>query len=280
LLLLYEIVEEHAEVPIINEGREENIVFYLQDIISDLQESKIFKSVLTYEYINLFYSIGIFSINEIEKYRDSTEKTEIKKNLRLFLIELLRDFITNLLLERKEIYSDGKIITKSEIKKILEELNQSNINNFISKPILKIFEKIETYYQEKIEEQDCIIYLRLKSLQLINLLDDIVDWILEFENYLKPYDEITLNIRKTINNINSEIQRRTENFENSAQFIYEEKVKAEVKTLIDNKITKLNHMLDFYQQETSKTINQEFPELENIKNMLKKYTIESTKIQK
>ncbi|MCK4238704.1 MAG: hypothetical protein KAX33_06250, partial [Candidatus Lokiarchaeota archaeon] len=124
---LCEIVEQHAEVPIINEGREENIVFYLHDIISDLQESKIFKSVLIYEYINLFYSMGIFSINEIEEYRDSTEKAEIKKNLRLFLIELLRDFIFNLLLERKEIYDDGKIITKSEIKKILEELNQSDI---------------------------------------------------------------------------------------------------------------------------------------------------------
>ncbi len=275
-----EIVEQHAEVPIINEGREENIVFYLHDIISDLQESKIFKSVLIYEYINLFYSMGIFSINEIEEYRDSTEKAEIKKNLRLFLIELLRDFIFNLLLERKEIYDDGKIITKSEIKKILEELNQSDIYNFISKPILKIFEKIETYYQKRIEEQDCIIHLRLKNLQLINLLDDIVDWILEFEYYLKPYDEITLNIRKTINNINSEIQRRTENFENSAQSIYEEKVKAEVKDVIDNKIAKLNHMLNFYQQETSKTINQEFPELENIKNMLRKYTVETTKIQK
>ncbi|MCK4238646.1 MAG: hypothetical protein KAX33_05945, partial [Candidatus Lokiarchaeota archaeon] len=86
--------------------------------------------------------------------------------------------------------------------------------------------------------------------------------------------------RKTINNINSEIQRRTENFENSAQSIYEEKVKAEVKDVIDNKIAKLNHMLNFYQQETSKTINQEFPELENIKNMLRKYTVETTKIQK
>ncbi len=224
--------------------------------------------------------MGIFSINEIEEYRDSTEKAEIKKKLRLFLIELLRDFIFNLLLERKEIYDDGKIITKSEIKKILEEFNQSNINNFISKPILKIFEKIETYYQKRIEEQDCIVHLRLKNLQLINLLDDIVDWILEFEYYLKPYDEITLNIRKTINNINSEIQRRTENFENSAQSIYEEKVKAEVKDVIDNKIAKLNHMLNFYQQETSKTINQEFPELENIKNMLRKYTVETTKIQK
>lgn len=277
---LYEITKEHGEIPIINEDRENNSIFYIHDIISDFKESSNFKSVLIYDYLYLCYSIGFFSINKIEKFKDSTEKAEIKKKLRSFFIELLKDFITNLLLQRNEIYDDKKIITKREINSILEELNQSDINNFISKTILKIFEKIETYYQDKIEEQDCTTHLNLKKRQLVKLLDDIVDWILEFENYLKPYDEITLNIRKTINNINSEIVRKVEGFETSAQSIYEEKVKAEVKTLIDNKIAKLNHMLSFYQQETSKTINQEFPELENIKNMLRKYTLETTKIQK
>lgn len=277
---LYEITKKHGEIPFINEGRENNSVFYIHDIISDFKESSNFKSVLIYDYLYLCYSIGIFYINKIEKFKDSTEKAEIKKKLRSFFIELLKDFITDLLLQRNEIYDEIKIITKRELNKILEELKQGDINNFISKTIFKIFEKIETYYQEKIEEQDCTAQLNLKKRQIVKLLDEIVDWILEFENYLKPYDEVTLNIRKTINNINSEIQRRVEIFENSAQSIYEENVKAEVKTLIDNKMAKLNHMLDFYQQETSKTINQEFPELENIKNMLRKYTVETTKIQK
>jgi len=277
---LYDITKEHTQNSIINENRQNNNIFYLHDIISDSQKSRELESELIYDYFYLFYTIGVFYINKVEIFKDSTQKINIKEKLRSFLIDLLKDFIISLISQSDEIYHEIKIIKKKEITATLEKLRQKDINNFISKIIFEIYEKFETYYQERLEEPDCINKFNLKNRQLIKLLDDIVDWILEFENDLKPYDEITSNIKKTINNVSSEILRRQEEFENYAQSIYEEKVKAEAKSLIDKKMDKLNNLLDYYQQETSRTLNQEFPELENIKNMLRNYKLETIEIQK
>jgi hypothetical protein len=204
----------------------------------------------------------------------------VKKNLRGFYTKLFKSFLNDFLLGIDEYFKDEKIVSLEDIKENLHDINDIDINSSVSAIILKIYEKIEFHFQEIFEDPKCVKNYGINVNKIHDFLSQIEDWVLKFEGYLKPYDDITAPIKKTLYNLKSEITRKEEEFETYIESINEEKIRTEGKTVIDKHIKRISEMLSYYQQEISKTLSEEFPELKSVRKLLKQYKQETLEIEK
>ncbi|MBY8990305.1 MAG: hypothetical protein KGD58_06085 [Candidatus Lokiarchaeota archaeon] len=237
-----------------------------------------------------FFSELTYLLNQnktIEEYQGDEfinilERKEIIQNLKNFIKPLLKDLnlekSEDIIAEIKEFNLKDK-----QIGADLEDLKKQKIGIFLPKIVDYYILGLEKKFQEKIhddtepEEFEKIAnFYYTKIDQFYSKIQEIEDWVLTLENYLKPYDSITESWRKIFSNVGSEIYRRKNEYLSFIKTVKDEDVRINIRNFIKGKISELNDIIRTYEDETSLIIKEEFPQLTQIREILKKY---SEKIQ-
>ena len=77
-----------------------------------------------------------------------------------------------------------------------------------------------------------------KTDHVLSKVDEIDTWLLKFDQFLKPYETITLSLKKTFANLTSEIYRRKDEYTAYLNSIKDEGLRVDIRTYVDGKITK------------------------------------------
>ena len=241
------------------------------------------------EKIN-FFSEMTYLLNQnkfIEEYQGDEfinilERKEIIQNLKDFIKPLLKELLLenskDIIVEIKDFNLKDKNIDAD-----LESLRDQKIGVFLPKIVDYYILGLEKKFQEKIhddtetEEFEKIAnFYYTKIDQFYSKIQEIEDWVLTLENYLKPYASITESLRKIFSNVGSEIYRRKNEYLSFIKTVKDEDVRVNIRNFIKLKISELNEIIRTYEDETSLIIKEEFPQLTQIKEILKRY---SEKIQ-
>ena len=171
-----------------------------------------------------------------------------------------------------------------------ETLAQQKFTEFLPKLIEYYFLSVDKNLQNLLNdiegtETDEFVKLINSYREKVNAIslniDEIDTWILRFDKYLIPYENITENLKKTLSRLNSELLRKKEEYQNYLASIKDEGLRVELRKFVDDKILKVNAMMSDYEDKTSVIIREELPQLKEIRELLRDYKmkIESIKSQ-
>ncbi|MHA1584153.1 MAG: hypothetical protein ACTSWL_02780, partial [Promethearchaeota archaeon] len=96
-------------------------------------------------------------------------------------------------------------------------------------------------------------------------------WIDDQTDLLQPWVQIGRRMKKSLNSLRGEINQKLEDFEQYAQSLQEHNTKMELEDIISNKIHELESLLNEYQETTAPIIDRNFPEIEELKKIVKDY---------
>ena len=236
-----------------------------EDLIFLLNKNKIFEEFAGEEFINIVerkdivYNLkakmrpfilstiedklkGIFNeIIELNKKYD-LEGPKGKSDVNALMKERFKEFLPKIV----ECYFLGLDKT---FQSIINEADERNIDEFV---------KIVNSYYEKIDN-------------LSSKIDEIDTWLLNFDQFLKPYENVTKSLKKTLANLISEIYRRKDEYKIYLNSIKDEGLRVDIRAYVDRKIAEVNKLISSYEDETSKIIKEELPQLRRIRELLSEY---------
>jgi len=245
-----------------------------QYFLSKNEEKINFFSELTYILVQL----RLIEEYQGDEFINILERKEIIQNLKHFVKPLLKEF---LLENSKEIIAEIKEfnLKDKQIETDLENLKDKKIGVFLPKIVDYFILGLEKKFQEKIHDdtetdefEKIANFYYTKIDQFYSKIQEIEDWVLTLENYLKPYDSITEPWRKIFANVGSEIYRRKNEYLSFIKTVKDEDVRVNIRNFIKGKISELNELIRTYEDETSLIIKEEFPQLTQIREILKRYT--------
>ncbi|MFX1411500.1 MAG: hypothetical protein ACFFA6_14205, partial [Promethearchaeota archaeon] len=258
--------KQHKKEKILSFHFDELYQYYLS---KDEQKIKPYLD-LTY----LLYVNNIFEEYESEEFINILERKEIIQRLQ----DLARPLARNVIADKLK-----NVIDEIEDLYLTEKDNIFNINSLLNEKIGTFFPKIVEFYinalekkfQEKIndveqskefEEIASFYYSKIDNFS--SIIDEIEDWILRFENFLKPYENITNSLKKTLASVTSEIFRRKNEYLNFIDTVKNEDLRVNIRNFIDEKISEVNELIRAYEDQTSLIIKKEFPQLKHIREIL------------
>ncbi len=226
------------------------------------------------DLIYLLYKNNIFEEYEGEKFINILERKEVIQYLKDFArplaISIIKDKLRNILDEIEEFLLSEKD-SKTNIKSILDQ----NIGIFFPQIVEIYINGIEKKFQEKINDvnqstefEEIANYYYRKIDNFSSIIDNIEDWILRFENHLKPYENITNSLKKILSNVASEIFRRKNEYLNFIETVKNEELRVGIRDFITEKISAVNDLIRTYEDQTSLIIKEEFPQLKHIREIL------------
>jgi len=290
----------------------------LQEYIKDLIEAKTQKKIKSwkevllslhfnelYQYflskyekqINVFddllfllYRKNIIEEHQGEEFINILERKEVVNNLKIkmrpLILALIKDKLEG---DIKEIESLDKQydLTGSGTGKInVEELLNQKFKDFLPKLVDYYFKGLDKRFQKIANQVDnpeefieVVNSCYNKIDKFASKIDEIDTWILRFDNILKPYENITDSLKKSIGNLSSEIYRRKEEYLNYMSNIRDEGLRIELRNFVDKKIEEVNKLIHSYEDETSVIIREELPQLKEIRDLLKDYKEKIDKIK-
>jgi len=222
------------------------------------------------DLIYLLYKNNIFEEYEGEEFINILERKEVIQHLKDFVrplaISIIKDKMKNVLDEVEEFLLSDKD-SKTNIKSILNQ----KIGIFFPKIVEIFINGIEKKFQEKINDvnqskefEEIANFYYGKIDNFSSTIDDIEDWILRFENHLKPYENITNSLKKILSNVASEIFRRKNEYLNFIETVKNEELRVGIRDFITEKISVVNDLIRAYEDQASLIIKEEFPQLKHI----------------
>ncbi|NHJ23939.1 MAG: hypothetical protein EAX89_05160 [Candidatus Lokiarchaeota archaeon] len=290
----------------------------LQEYIKDLIEAKTQKKIKSwkevllslhfnelYQYflskyekqINVFddllfllYRKNIIEEHQGEEFINILERKEVVNNLKIkmrpLILALIKDKLEG---DIKEIENLDKQydLTGTGIGKLnVEELLNQKFKDFLPKLVDYYFKGLDKRFQKIANQVDnpeefieVVNSCYNKIDKFASKIDEIDTWILRFDNILKPYENITDSLKKSIGNLSSEIYRRKEEYLNYMSNIRDEGLRIELRNFVDKKIEEVNKLIHSYEDETSVIIREELPQLKEIRDLLKDYKEKIDKIK-
>ncbi len=248
------------------------------------------KTAIYDDFVYLLYNNGIFEEYEGDKFVNILERKEtienLKKKMRPVVIELVIDLLEGPLKEIEELDQKYDLSGQGIGKLDLESLMSKKFSELLPKIVDLYFKGLDKQFQAKIknisdpEEFVKIINLNYKKVdEFATEIDEIDTWIMKFDTIIKPYTSITVNLRKTLANIISELLRRKEEYLNYLNNIKDESFRVDVRIFVDSKIAEVNKMITSYENETSLIIKEELPQLKQIRDLLSNYKLKIDEIK-
>ena len=222
-------------------------------------------------------------INVLER-KETIKK--LKEKIRPFILALIRDKLEENIKEIEDM--DKKYdLTGSGLGKVnLNALMDQKFKDFLPKIVDFYFKGLDKRFQmvaNQVENPEEFIEVVNTCYNKINnfatKVDEIDTWILRFDNILKPYENITDSLKKSIANLSSEIYRRKEEYLNYMSNIRDESLRIELKKYVDERIDAVNKIINSYEDETSVIIREELPQLKQIRDLLSEYKGKIDKIK-
>jgi len=248
------------------------------------------KTAIYDDFIYLLYKNGIFEEYEGDKFVNVLERKEtvenLKKKMRPVVLELIKDLLGETLQQIEELDQKFDLNGHGIGKLNLEGLMSQKFSELLPKIVDLYFKGLDKQSQGGInnisdpEEFVKIINLSYKKVDdFAAKIDEIDTWIMKFDAIIKPYTNITANIKKTLANIISEVIRRKEEYLNYLNNIKDESFRVDVRMFVDTKIAEVNKMITSYENETSLIIKEELPQLKQIKDLLSNYKLKIAEIK-
>ncbi len=239
------------------------------------------------DFIYLLYKNNIFSDYSSEEFINILERKGVVQNLRdfmwPFIVSLIEDKLEALISEVKQYDAKRRIEEKQEFN--FDLLAQQKLTEFLPKLIEYYFLMIDKNLQNLLNQIETtetdefikIINSNKEKLDAISSkIDEIDTWILRFDKYLKPYENITESLKKTLSRLNDDLLRRKEEYQNYLTSIKDEGLRVELRRFVDDRILEVNSMMGDYEDKASVIIREELPQLREIRDLLRDY---KTKIE-
>ena len=273
-------------------GSEPLPIFHFNELFQYFIENH-HKHELAYsDFIYLMYKNNIFADDSGEEFINILERKGVVQNLkdtmRPFIVYLIEDKLEALISEVKEFDKKHRLDEKQDFN--FEMLTQQKFTEFLPKLIEYYFLSVDKNLQNllnHIEGTETDEFVKLinsyrEKVDAISLnIDEIDTWVLRFDKYLKPYENITESLKKTLSRLNSELLRRKEEYQTYLTSVKDEGLRVELRKFVDDRILEVNAMMSDYEDKTSVIIREELPQLKVIRDLLRDYKtkIESIKSQ-
>ncbi|MFX1317034.1 MAG: hypothetical protein ACFE9T_14320 [Promethearchaeota archaeon] len=225
----------------------------------------------------LLYVNNIFEEYESEEFINILERKEVIQHLQDLIRPLTRNIIADKLKNVIDEIEDFHL-TEKDSKLNIKALLNEKMGTFFPKIVEYYINALEKKFQEKINDVDqskefeeiaSFYYNKIDDFS--SIIDDIEDWILRFENFLKPYENITNSLKKTLVNVSSEIFRRKNEYLNFIETVKNEDLRVSTRKFVDEKISGINELITAYEDQTSLIIKEEFPQLKHIREIFSDY---------
>ncbi len=267
----------------VKKAKKENIKTFHFDEIYQFYLSKDETQIKYYtDLIYLLYKNNGFEIYQGEEFINILERKEVIENLKKFINPLLKDFIIDRL---RNIFVELEDFDLNENLESLDidALKKQKISNFLPKIVDLYIKGLEKKFQKKIQDviesekfEEIANFYYQKIEEFSGIIDDMENWILTLEPYLKPYENITESLKKIFSNLTSEIFRRKSEYLTFIKTVKDEELRVIIRRFVTEKITQINELIRNYEDETSIIIREEFPQLKKVKEILNEY---NSKIQ-
>ncbi len=266
--------------------KKEKILTFQFDEIYQFFQSKNENKIKFYaDLIYLLYLNKHFEEYHGEEFINILERKEVIENLTNFIQPLLKQLIEektkDVLVEIEEFD-----LKEKDLEINLKNLKEQKISVFLPKIVDYYIVGLEKRFQEKIhnvieaekfEEIANFYYQKIDNFS--NVFTDIEDWVLSFENLLKPYENITSGLRKIFTNLSSEIFRRKNEYLTFIKTVKDEELRVGVRKFISDKISEVNDLIRTYEDEASLIIKEEFPQLKRVKEILNEFNLKINNIK-
>lgn len=255
--------------------KEEGILSFHFDELYQYFLSKDEGNIRTYsDLIYLLYKNNIFEEYEGEEFINILERKEVIHHLKDFARPLAKSVIKDKLgtiLDEIEEFLLAEKDNKTNLKSILDQ----NIGIFFPQLVEIYINGIERKFQERIDDvnqskefEEIANFYYTKIDNFSSIVDEIEDWILRFENHLRPYENITNSLKKILSNVASEIFRRKNEYLSFIETVKNEELRVIIRDFITKKISAVNDLIREYEDQTSLIIKEEFPQLKHIREIL------------
>jgi len=275
----------------------------VQDLILSFHFDELHQYFLTIQgksidpYNDLIYLLYINNIisdyEKDEEFVNVLERKEItqnlKKKLRPVIISLINDKLKDNLEEIIELDTQFDLEGRGQKGKLnLKALMGQKFSEFLPKIIDLYFKGIDKRFQiiindmkeENVEDFIKTVHSYYDRIDEFSSKIDVVDaWILKLDEILKPYQNITTTLKKTISSLSSEIFRRKNEYMAYVESIRDEELRVDVRNFVDGKISEVNKMISTYEDQTSLLIREELPQLKEIRELLSDYKAKIEKIK-
>ncbi|MFX1386093.1 MAG: hypothetical protein ACFE9M_02655, partial [Promethearchaeota archaeon] len=240
-------------------SKDENKIKFYTDLLYLLYLNKIFEAYQGEEFINILERKEV--VQNLKNYIRPLLKQVIEEKLHDIIVEI-EDFD----LKEKEFTVNSKTLKEQKISTFLPKIVdyyiaglekgfQEQIHDIIE---AEKFEEIANFYYQKIDK-------------FSSKINEIEDWILNIENFLNPYENITVSLRKIFSNVSSEIYRRKNEYLTFIKTVKDEEFRVEIRKFVSEKISEVNDLIRIYEDEASIILKEEFPQLKKIRRILNDY---------
>ncbi|MHA1660375.1 MAG: hypothetical protein ACTSUT_14785 [Promethearchaeota archaeon] len=250
--------------------QDDNINFS-SDLIYLLHQNKIFEEHETEEFVNILERKEI--IQKLKNFMHLIIKTLLEDQLKDILEEIIK------LDEEFKLENDGGNIN---LKSLLEQkisIFLPKIINYYLNGLEKKYKRITNDLVESDEIKNIISFYSEKIELFSTIIVRITKQVDDFEQYLKPYENITDSLKKTFFSLNSEILRRKTEYLYYLKTIKNEKIRDNIRKYISEKISETNKLINTYQDDTSIILREEFPQLKKIGEILNEYKLKINEIK-
>lgn len=207
----------------------------------------------------IFYYLR--SLKYIEKtdndFKDSLTRKTIKKNLKSNIKD---QYLGNLMKLSKGLIKSKKALS-GKLDKIIPRISLGLERDLESK-ILAMDEKSDEEKEIAFKEEITRIY---------TFLDIQRNWLLGLEEYLGDYSDILDKHLRIISEVESELERKADDFIRYLDSIIEQSVRSELDQEINAKIEKLESLLKDYEETTATIIHKESPESKKLEEILENF---------
>ena len=234
------------------------------------------------DVIYLLFQNNIFEDYSSADFINVLERKEVVQNLRKKMRPVVVSIISSKLApiineikaydEKDQLDEHGKIdfenIFKQNYSEFLPQIidyyftvldkQLHNMMNNIEETSTGDFVNVIKTYREKIDD-------------IASSIDNVDTWILRFDRYLHPYENITESLKKTISGLNNELIRRKEEYQNYLNSVRDEGLRLEVRKFIDERIDSVNEIISDYEDKASLIIREELPQLKEMRDLLRDY---------
>ena len=285
---------EADSVKKIKSRKEKIYSFHFDELYQFILSQEKEKLEIYFDLVYFLYKKGyIEEFEKEEEFINVLERKEVQKNLKKVMKPFILSFIKN---------NFDPIL--SEIQRLNEEFDiddlhqkgsfnkaallRENFAELLSKIVNLYFSGLDKKFQalvSDIDDQETNKFVKIIDLfyskidTLAAFIDEFDNWLLGFDEFLKPYQTITSSLKKTLASLNSEIFRRKEEYANYLVSIKDESLRIEVRNLVDKKISEVNKIISSYEDETSSIIREELPQLRKVREIIKNYKAQIEEIK-
>ncbi|MHA1624787.1 MAG: hypothetical protein ACTSWH_06630 [Promethearchaeota archaeon] len=265
-------------------------IFHFNELFQYFIENHQKHELVYSDFIYLMYQNNIFADYSSEEFINILERKGVVQNLkdtmRPFIVSLIEDKLEALISEVKQHDEKHRLEEKQQFN--FETLTQQKFTEFLPKLIEYYFLSVDKNLQSllnQIEGTETDEFVKIidsyrEKVDTISLnIDEIDTWVLRFDKYLKPYENITESLKKTLSKLNSELLRRKEEYQTYLTSVKDEGLRVELRKFVDDKILEVNVMMSDYEDKTSVIIREELPQLKMIRELLRDYKIKIESIK-